>query len=45
MQSERLEKKVQTYKGQKVALNDVDMANMSGGGFEGLYLLIYKYKP
>ena len=36
MQSERLEKKVQTYKGQKVALNDVVMANMSGGGFEGL---------
>ena len=46
MQSERLEKKVQTYKGQKVALNDVVMANMSGGGFEGLcrvftYLGIY----
>ena len=36
MQSERLEKKVQTYKGQKVALNDVVMANISGGGFEGL---------
>ena len=36
MQSERLEKKVQTYKGQKVALNDVVMANMSGGGFKGL---------
>ena len=44
-------RKKSKHKGQKVALTDVVMANMSGGGFEGLcrvftYLgILHKYKP